>query len=620
MHSTPACRRSLVGSAAVTHPLGLRRAGVIAICAYSLLGAGHAAAGSLDAGASTFESAARRYRATPIRDEDIRIPHVRTEAETAVTAPAGPLFRIDRFDVTGNTLLSLSDVDAVLAPFRGEGRSLDDVQKARDALQHRYEQDGFVTVAVAIPQQTIESGAVRLEVVEARLGAVTVRNEGVHWVSDRRIEGELRHTVPGAVVRQEDLQDDLVRANRWRDAHVRPELKAGQKPGEVDVAMIVDDNLPLHGTLAYHNDHTEGSPDTRMDAALSYTNLWGLGHEIGGFYQFVPSSDFSDVQIWGGTYRMPMPWSEDQNLFAYYAKSDTTNAAATGGGLAVLGKGTTTGGRYVVALPALRDWKITHELSIGVDYKDIQNAVTAPGVELVTPITYMPFTVAWSGTRVGDQAIHDGRLGLSFNFAGMVEGGSKNDFQINRGGLDPTSDVTGDYQIVSLSLGQILRVPAILTTLAAGHFLDLPVPAKSFADDWTFDLRARGQIATQPLVATEQIGIGGTDSVRGYLDREKTGDNGYVLEMELHTPSYRNFLGGRFREQIQGTLFWDNAEVWLYEDPASPRMHSRLESFGVGVRAGFFETISTELFLAEPMIETESSSGPRLHFRVALGF
>jgi hemolysin activation/secretion protein len=584
-----------------------------------------AAAGSLDAGASTFESGARRYAPVEIDLEDIRVPHVEVDTEVAEpAAPEGPLFPIERFEVTGNTLLTPSQVEKELEAFRGSDKSLADVEAARDALQKRYEADGFLTVAVAIPQQTVESGVVRLEVLEARLGRIEIQNAGIDWLGENRVRARIRHTVPGAVLRQSDLQDDMKRANRSPDARIRPQLAAGEQPGLVDVALIVDDTIPLHGSLAYSNAHTAGSPETRMDAALSYSNLWGIGHEAGIFYQFVPTvAEFSDVQIFAGTYRAPMPWDEEQQLFAYYAKSDTTNAAATGGSLSILGKGNNSGLRYLLPLPLPKADAFSiysHELTFGADYKNIENAVTATDASIVTPIKYLPFSLTWSGTRVGEQAISNAKVGVNFNFAGMVSGGTTEDFQINRGGIDPGSPVTGTYQIITLGLQHTMRLPGLLQTLAAGHFLDLPQPDKGFLEDWTFDLRSSGQIATQPLIATEQFGAGGVDTVRGYLDRERFGDNAYDIQMELRTPSYAGFLGGRLRERVQMLAFWDTAELWTLADPTAPLGQSRLAGAGVGMRAAFFDHVNAELFYASPLIHTEESTRPRLQFRVAVGF
>ena len=620
MASSPARGRVFLPCAAVVRP-PVR----VALVAAWLVGlpAGARAFG-LDAGASTFESGARRYATPEVKLEDIRVPKVEVKPPPAAAeTPAGPAFAIERFEVTGNTLLSPSQVDAVLAPFRGESRTLADVEKARDALQRRYESDGFLTVAVAIPQQTVETGTVRLQVLEARIGKVDVKNPGVHWVSDARVRAALQHTVPGAVLRQDDLMDDMDRANRLPDAHVRPQLEAGQKPGEVDVGVAVDDRIPLHGVVDFNNNYTPGSPNTRMDASLSYGDLWGLGHEAGVHYQFVPrTGEFNDVQIWAGTYRMPMPWDDRQQLFAYYAKSDTTNAAATGGGISILGKGNNAGLRYIAPLPRIPQLEgFSQDVTFGVDRKDVENTVSATTANIVTPITYLPFSVVWSGTLAREQIFSTARLGLDFNFNGTLEGGSKDDFRINRGGLAPNSPVNGNYQVVTLALQHKLRVPAVLTTLAAGHFVELPKPQGSFFDDWTLDLSMRGQVATQPLIATEQFAAGGIDSVRGYLQSEKFGDDAYDLQFTLATPFYRNFLGGRLAERAQFVTFWDNAQLWLLSDPSQPHIiRSRLEGFGFGIRLGLLDHVNAEFLLAKPIIQTEESDSIRYHFRVAVGF
>jgi hemolysin activation/secretion protein len=323
---------------------------------------------------------------------------------------------------------------------------------------------------------------------------------------------------------------------------------------------------------------------------------------------------------------MPMPWDDRQQLFAYYAKSDTTNAAATGGGISILGKGNNSGLRYILPLPQIPGFReFSHELTLGVDHKDVMNTVSASTANIVTPIKYLPFSVVWSGTLAGDQVVSTARVGLDFNFAGMIEGGSKEDFRINRGGLEPNSPVNGDYQVVTLALQHMLRMPAVLTTLAAGRFVELPRPQGAFFDDWTLSLSMRGQVASQPLIATEQFAAGGVDSVRGYLQSEKFGDDAYDLQLTLATPLYRNFLGGllggRLAERAQFIAFWDNAQLWLLNDPSQPHtIRSRLEGAGLGIRLGLLDHVNAEFLVAKPLIQTEESDRIRYHFRVAVGF
>ena len=133
-------------------------------------------------------------------------------------------------------------------------------------------------------------------------------------------------------------------------------------------------------------------------------------------------------------------------------------------------------------------------------------------------------------------------------------------------------------------------------------------------------LRSSGQVATQPLIATEQFGAGGVDTVRGYLDRERFGDNAYDIQMEVRAPSFTHVFGGRLEERIQPLVFWDTSELWTLADPTQPSTQSRLAGAGVGVRASFFDHVNAELFYASPLIHTEESTRPRFHFKVAVGF
>jgi len=61
--------------------------------------------------------------------------------------------------------------------------------------------------------------------------------------------------------------------------------------------------------------------------------------------------------------------------------------------------------------------------------------------------------------------------------------------------------------------------------------------------DWQVRVAASGQWTRDQLVAGEQFGLGGMDSVRGFYDREVTGDRGYRGSGELYTPDLAAPLG-----------------------------------------------------------------------------
>ena len=268
---------------------GSRPARLSAACLLLALAADPAAAD----GAWSFESARKLYKVEKLRPEDVPVPQVVVDESFRLPRGVGqgPELEIKSYEVVGTTLIPPSEVQQIVKPYLGPGRYMSDIQAARDALQAAYEERGFPTVAVQLPKQTLLDGRVRIEVIEARLGAVHVDNPGIDWYSEGGVRKATPHLQSGALVRTEDLQSDLARANGPRDRRVTPVLKAGQQPGTVDLDLKVDDRIPLHGSVEWNNYHTPGTPRERVTARVSYENLWQLEHELAVQYTFVPEAE-----------------------------------------------------------------------------------------------------------------------------------------------------------------------------------------------------------------------------------------------------------------------------------------------------------------------------------------
>jgi hemolysin activation/secretion protein len=58
----------------------------------------------------------------------------------------------------------------------------------------------------------------------------------------------------------------------------------------------------------------------------------------------------------------------------------------------------------------------------------------------------------------------------------------------------------------------------------------------SIGTRWSVNGRFRGQWAQEPLIPGEQLGIAGMTAVRGFREREVTGDKGYYVNLEVNGP------------------------------------------------------------------------------------
>jgi hemolysin activation/secretion protein len=544
----------------------------------------------------------------------------------------------------GNTLLPSDEVERTLAPYVDPKASFDSIEKARDALQQRYAQDGFIAVAVSVPQQTVEGGSVRLDVTEARIGNVTVQNEGVKWFSDDSVRALTPNIQPGAIVRESDLRQDIVNANGNPDRIVRPVLSAGKQPGLVDVNLVVDDTMPFHGSVAFTDDRTPGSPHTRLETDMSYGNLWDLEHTASLTYITAPTQS-DDVLIGSATYSAPMPFKPADRLMGYWAYSDTFSNVPVVAGLASLGKGQSFGLRYNGTLPDLfpiAEQPVHQGFTAGMDYKDVKNTLQVTNLSdpndpnspkvtsnVETPIRYLPMQLTWWSNYFAVDDSLSFSLGDHFNMSGLVSGGSSGDFRANRS----ADGVNGNYHVfiwtaewrhrLSMADGESFLAKFSQSLLGplwphTGRSRD----SIALFNDWGIVMRATGQVATQPLIPTEQYAAGGMTNLRGYLQSEVFGDDAQAYSVELWARRFELDFTPSLSLGLRPMGFWDWACMYNLDPGEGELARNRIYSLGMGLQLDFLRYFAATLYLSDPLVTTTSTtaSRPRFNFRVSGGF
>jgi hemolysin activation/secretion protein len=491
-------------------------------------------------------------------------------------------------------------------------------------------------VAVGVPPQTVESGNVRLDVAEARIGKVTVENEGARWTSDERVRALTPHIQDGAILRESDLREDLTAANTSSDRIIRPVLAAGKQPGLVDVKLVVEDKIPLHASATLDNDRTPGSPHTRLETNLAYGNLWDLDHALSLTYITAPT-DSTAVLIGSASYVAPMPWNPGEQLMGYWAYSDTFSNVPTVPGLGSLGNGQSFGFRYNATLPNLvvEETPLHHGLTAGIDYKDIKStlqedaSVDPNAPQIKTPIRYLPFLFNWWTSYTGQDDFAALSLGDHFNFSGLVSGGSSADFRANRA----APGVNGNYHVFvwradwrhRLSMADGASFLANLSESLLGPLwphTGIPRESIGLFDDWAITLHTDGQRASQPLIPTEQYAAGGVNSVRGYLQSEIFGDNAWAYSIELWTRRFSLSVAPGVPLDLRPSAFWDYACMYNLEPGEGEPGRQCLFSLGVGLQFAVTRWFSGQLYLADPLQTTLNTTAgqARLHFRLTGGF
>ncbi len=136
------------------------------------------------------------------------------------------------------------------------------------------------------------------------------------------------------------MQEDIVALNTWADRKVTPSLRPGVVPGTIDVDLIVEDSLPLHGSIELNNRYSPDTTPLRFNASISYGNLWQLGHTLGLSTQIAPER-IEDAEIFSAFYLARFARNPDLSLLFNATKQNSD--VSTLGGAAVAGRGEIAG-------------------------------------------------------------------------------------------------------------------------------------------------------------------------------------------------------------------------------------------------------------------------------------
>ena len=512
--------------------------------------------------------------------------HAQQAEPSAAPAQASPprTLDINEFRVEGCTRLTAVELEGALYPFLGPGRVLQDVELARAALEKTYTDRGYQSVSVAIPPQTVREGVVLLKVTEGKVGKLRVR--GARYFSPRDVKEQAPSVAEGIVPNFEDIARDIVALNQIPDRRVTPALRAGPRPGTVDVDLVVEDTLPLHGSAELNNRHGRYTTPLRTTGAIRYDNLWQLGHSIAFSYQVAPERP-PDSHVFTASYLARLPRVPGLTLTASYL--DQNSDVSSIGGVNVAGTGQIAGARVSVTLPAASSF--FHALTTGFDYKNFGQKIRLGEGATSTPVTTWPITTQYSAIFSRDASETALTVGLIFNLRTLSS--SVPQFE------DRRFDSHGSFVYWRGELSRTNKLP-----------LDLQLYA-----------RAQGQYSGDLLLSADQFSAGGADSVRGYYESEVVGDFGVSGQLELRSPSLSRWLG-RFINDWRFHIFLDGAWLGIHEPLPEQDFRFRLWSTGAGTRARLFEHVDGELEVAVPMrtVGTTLQHETKFLFRMAAIF
>ncbi len=483
-------------------------------------------------------------------------------------------------------------VEASLAKYLGQPLSLATLdQLVRDAIV-AYRSSDLPVVDVLVPEQEISTGVLQLVVIEGRVGNVKV--EGAEYTDPQYLKDQIRLS-RGEVVKESVLLRDISWINRHPFRRVNLIYSPGADYGTTDLILQTQDTRPISFYVGYENSGNELLNEDRFIAGVNLSGPLFLSPENTLSYQYTTDMEFDRVQGHSGVWTSYLPWRHFVTFLGAYVTSEA-DVFVDGEKLETGGESEQFSVRYAIPLAGPRWW--SHEIELGGDFKSSNSNLDFGELEVFDTTTEVfQFSLGYNVTQRDQFGATRIDSEVVWSPGGITSDNSDEVFETQRAGA------TADYVYARAALERSVNLPA----------------------DWQLIGRVEGQISTNNLLASETLGAGGYDTVRGYEMRIVRGDQGGLASVEVRTPtmSPANWIGyANMRDGMQLLAFYDYGYLENV-DPLEDEPDSiSLGSFGVGLRYQFEENFSLRMDYGWQIHEDGFNDGEtgRFHAGARLSF
>lgn len=508
------------------------------------------------------------------------VPDLPANADVDTLPDPEPTFRIDRVEFKGDAVLAPSRLDEICEPFlhKALGRRRIDLLLRR--LTEAFVADGLITTrAYLATPQNLSSGTLAITLVAGRISGFTLNGgalrpagqgkpgDGGGLLTDAGTAWAFPASV-GDVLTLPALEQGVDQINRLRRNQAQIQILPGQAPGESIVAIQNLFGSRLNYSVGLDNYGSTATGRWRTRASVDAGNVIGLQESLSLAYTGTRDSNALVVSA-------AVPYG--YQTFSYTAALSEYQQII--GGTALLYGRTLSqifGWNTVLRRSASQRVSLDATLTKLSTERDVNDIPLSP--QALT-ILRVGISGLWRFTRNGQPGALTASLGVSQGL--------------------PWLDATRDFDGI-----QKPDAHAQFTKVDAGTTVQMPL-ARIGPTQWTWRTTFTGQYSAVALFGNAQIFLGGSDSVRGFMQGGIAGDSGFYLRNEAVWANAPVWQGLRWEPYA----FLDGGKAHLVAEPGWPT----LIGAGVGVRAQWQfrgQTFSGELMAGRALVQP-ASLGPK---------
>ena len=179
---------------------------------------------------------------------------------------------------TGNTVFTDEQLSHLLAHLVGRAWTLKQLMGSVRSISALYEQAGYPLVNVSIPEQTLDEGVLKIEVIEGTWGEVLLEHR--HHGSDRLLRLATKNLRKGELIRQSDIDRSTMLLADIVGRSISARLRPGAEYSASDFIISGEDKDSLAGNFTLNNFGSVATGRTQANIQLQMNGLAAQGESI----------------------------------------------------------------------------------------------------------------------------------------------------------------------------------------------------------------------------------------------------------------------------------------------------------------------------------------------------
>ncbi len=511
----------------------------------------------------------RQFEAEPTPQTEVDPPPaIEFEPQTAPPGSEAVRFILQDVVFQGATVFDTEDFRPFYAALIGQEIALAQVFDIAREATLLYRQAGYLLSLAVVPPQNIEGGVVQIQIIEGFIDSVMI--EGDIGGSPERVQAIADQITRERPLTADTLERYVLIIGGLAGTDARAVLQASPTTPGASMLSIVLAYDPVSAFVNLSNRSSRFVGPIRATAGVTFNSLLGFFEEISFLY--ATATEPSELQF--GQASVILPVGNDGSTVALTVSGSYSKPGFVLEPIEVQSESLRATVRF--EHPIIRTREATWTAGATLDYFDSE-------IEVLETIT-------------SEDRLRVLRVDTTYDFIDRLFGTempavSLLRFRINQGLPIINASEEGDTLLTDLT--------------ADGVFTSFDVDFQR--DQRLFDnvsafVSVTAQVATEALLSSEKIGLGGASFGRGYDPSEVTGDNGFATSFELR---YSDTVDWAVVDDYQVYVFHDYGKVFnLESDEDSEFLHS----VGGGIRLNIAERVSLNLEGARQLAEVSASS------------